>query len=99
MTELSLFSWGPFFWEKNILIQFKCIFALYCFLFELKKPSLLEDMIIIVNVALDCIKRVFLKEDGQRFLWLNIVEKYKYGNILFSKTSNIHFKESEKSWI
>ena len=44
-------------------------------------------------------KRVFLKADGQKFLWLNIVEKYKYGNTLFSKTSNIHFKESEKSWI
>ena len=45
-------------------------------------------------------KRVFLKADGQKFLWLNIVEKYKYGNIFFfSKTSNIHFKESEKSWI
>ena len=44
-------------------------------------------------------KRVFLKADGQKFLWLNIVEKYKYGNILFSKTSNINFKESEKSRI
>ena len=56
MTELRLFLLGPFFWEKNILIQFKCIFALYSFLFELKKPSLSEDMIIIVKVALDCIK-------------------------------------------
>ena len=59
MTELRLFLLGPFFWEKNILIQFKCIFALYCFLFELKKPSLLVDMIIIVKVALDCIKEYF----------------------------------------
>ena len=99
MTELRLFNIGPLFLGEKYLNSVQVYFCFVLFSLWIEKALIVGGHDYHCKSCFRLHKRVFLKADGQKFLWLNIVEKYKYGNTLFSKTSNIHFKESEKSWI